>query len=98
MTQKKLLQVFLSKTQTPGPGVYEVSIDDNDNLSCTCSGWTAKATCKHTRFVNARIESNGGTYPLEISDRASTEEADLAQRSDEAFRSFIIRFGKIEVY
>ena len=94
MTSKRLLQVFL----TPGPGVYEVSMGDDDKLYCNCSGFFAKKTCKHTRFVNSRIEDNGGTYPLEISDRAQADDAERAQESDEAFRSFVIRFGKIEVY
>jgi len=95
MTQK-LLQVFLSPSQTLG--IYEVTMGEYESLKCTCATFTSKDTCKHTRFVDDRIKSNGGTYPLEISDRAKIEDADLAHTSEEAFRSFIIRFGKIEVY
>ena len=29
----RLVQVFLSQSQTPGPGIYEVSVDDNEKLS-----------------------------------------------------------------
>lgn len=94
----KLVQVFLSQTQTPGPGIFEVSTDQNGNLSCTCSSFTGRKACKHTKLVNARIEQNNGNYPLEILSKASPEEAEKAKLSNEAYRNFIIRYGKIEVF
>ena len=95
----RLLQVFLSKTQTPGPGIYEVSIDDNDEtLYCTCPKFNERSVCKHTKFVSNRIENNNGHYPLEILSKATEEEADLAKKSKLAYRSFIIKYGKIEVF
>lgn len=94
----KLVQVFLSQSQVPGPNIFEVTSDENGDLACTCPGFAGRKTCKHVRFVSARIKTNGGTYPLEISDRATEEEAAAAKRSPEAFREFIIKFGKIEVY
>ncbi len=94
----KLIQIFLSQGVSPSPAIYEVSSTITGSLLCTCPGYSGRGTCKHARFVNARIKNNGGTYPLEISKRATKEEADLAQESTEAFREFIIKFGKIEVY
>jgi hypothetical protein len=44
------------------------------------------------------MDTNNGTYPLEISQKASQEEAALAQGSDEEFREFIIKYGRIEVF
>ena len=94
----RLIQVFLSPTATPGPSIYEVTSTSTGYLTCTCSGFKGRQTCKHTRFVQARIDSNNGTYPLEISKRATEEDADKAQTSSEAFREFVIKFGKIEVF
>lgn len=94
----KLIQVFLSQTQTPGPNIYEVTGDEYQDLSCTCPNFRSKGSCKHVRFVNARIKSNGGEYPLEISPDATTEDIENARKSSESFREFVIKFGKIEVY
>jgi hypothetical protein len=95
----RLVQVFLSQSQTPGPSIFEVSSDiENSNLYCTCPGFKGRSTCKHVMFVKARIDSNNGSYPLEISNRATKEEADLAKASEDNFREFIIKYGKIEVF
>ena len=94
----RLVQVFLSQNKTPGPGIYEVAVDIESVLHCTCPGYKSRSTCKHVRFVNSRIETNGGTYPLEISSRASTEDAKKAQDSNKEFREFVIKYGRIEVY
>lgn len=96
--QTKLLQIFLSPTQTPGPSIYEVSSKPTGDLVCTCAGFLGRSSCKHTQFVKARINSNGGTYPLEISKRATDEDAERAKSSPEAYRDFILSFGKIEVF
>ena len=95
---EKLIQVFLSQSQTPGPGVYEVSADTSGNLLCTCPGFKGRKSCKHSKFVQARIDSNNGTYPLEISKRATDEDTEKAKESLENFREFVIKFAKIEVF
>jgi hypothetical protein len=95
----RLVQVFLSQNKTPGPGIYEVAVnEDSSTLHCTCPGYKSRSTCKHVRFVQSRIDTNGGTYPLEISSRASTEDAKKAQDSNKEFREFVIKYGRIEVY
>jgi uncharacterized Zn finger protein len=91
---KKLVQIFLSPTS---PGVYEVSVDKGKNYHCTCPGYRGRGICKHTKFVDARVKQNNGTYPLEISTRVTQEDADKAQESNESFREFLLKFGKIEV-
>jgi len=98
VSDTRLVQVFLSPSQTPGPGIFEVSADDAGGIYCTCPGYKGRKTCKHTRFVQARIDSNNGTYPLEISSRATKEDATRAKESNDKFRDFVIRFGRIEVY
>lgn len=94
----RLIQVFLSPTATPGPNVFEVSSNTNGVLFCNCPGFKGRNTCKHTKFVKARIDSNNGHYPLEISKKATEEDAEKAKKSPEDFRQFVIRFGKIEVF
>lgn len=93
----RLMQVFLPQNNVPGPGIYEVSVGDEDEFNCTCPGFSGRAKCKHVNFVKARIETNNGTYPLEISSRATTDDAAKAQKSSKDFREFIIKFGKVEV-
>jgi hypothetical protein len=93
----RLMQVFLPQNNVPGPGIYEVSVGDEDDFNCTCPGFSSRARCKHVAFVKARIETNNGTYPLEISSRATTDDAAKAQKSSKDFREFIIKFGKVEV-
>jgi len=94
----RLVQVFLSQAHTPGPGIYEVTSDSYGRLFCTCPGFNGRNNCKHTKFVQARIEQNNGSYPLEISKRATQEDAIKAKFSDKDFREFVIKFGKIEVF
>jgi hypothetical protein len=44
------------------------------------------------------MNTNNGTYPLEINKKAKPEEAEQARQSNDSFRDFIIKFGRIEVY
>ena len=94
----RLVQVFLSQSQTPGPGIFEVSANSEGSLFCTCPGFNGRKSCKHTKLVGARIEQNHGSYPLEILNKATPEEAEKAKKSNEEYRNFIIRYGKIEVF
>ena len=96
--QSRLIQIFLSPTASPGPAIFEVSSSADGSLKCTCSGFRGRSSCKHTRFVNARIKSNNGTYPLEISPEATDADTAKAKESPEEFRKFVIRFGKVEVF
>ena len=86
-------QLFLSAT-----GVHEVQMNlDSQKLRCNCEASASRNFCKHVAFVNKRIELNGGTYPVEISKKAKIEDATLANLDPDAFRSFLIKYGKIEV-
>jgi hypothetical protein len=96
-TPLRLVQVFLSQSKTPGPGIFEVLTNSSGDLFCTCPGFIARKRCKHTVLVNARIEDNNGSYPLEILSKATEADAAKAKLSNEEYRSFIIRYGKIEV-
>lgn len=94
----RVIQFFLSPSQSPGPGIFEVSSSKGGDLfKCTCPGFQGRKTCKHITFVKARVDQNDGTYPMEISSRATKEDAKKATESSEAFRKFVLKFGKIEV-
>jgi len=97
MQEPKLIQIFLSKSATPGPGIYEVSITEDKSFVCNCPGYAARKTCMHIKFVNNKVKQNGGSYPLRISTNCTDADADKAMESNEAFREFMIKFGEIEV-
>ena len=97
MQDARLVQIFLSQANTPGPGIYEVSLTSDKKFICTCPGYKGRATCKHTKFVEARVKNNNGTYPLEISTKYKDEDSEPVMDSPESFREFIIKYGKIEV-
>jgi hypothetical protein len=86
-------QIFLSDT-----GVHEVSINmKTSRVRCNCPGYVARANCKHVRIVNQRMEKNGGVYPIEVSSRASRADTSMARRDPEMFRTFLAKYGRIEV-
>lgn len=95
----RLLQVFLSQSSgAPGPGIFEVSGTDDQLFKCTCPGYAVRNSCKHIRHVQEKIAKNGGAYPLELSTKATNEEAKKAMTSNEEFRKFILKYGRIEVF
>jgi hypothetical protein len=94
----RVVQLFLSPSNSAGPGIFEVSNTPSGDLVCDCPGFTGRKTCKHTKFVRIRQENNNGVYPLEISTRATKEEAAEAAKSNKTFRDFVVKYGKIEVF
>lgn len=89
----RTVQLFL----TPS-GVFEVELNlESHDTRCNCRGWEQRGVCAHTDRVSSNTRENGGTYPIKISHRATEEDAEMAQLSKEAFREFVIKFGKIEV-
>jgi hypothetical protein len=95
----RLIQVFLShKSDAPGPGIFEVSADEDRNLTCTCPGFMSKSVCKHTKLVKERIDRNDGMYPFDFVDETDTKDIKKAMTDETLFREFIIKHAKIEVY
>ena len=85
-------QLFLSSN-----GVHEVQINlNNQKLRCTCDGAGLRGACKHTVFVQKRMERNNGVYPTEISKNADLDAATALSLDPEAFRDFLVKYGKIE--
>ena len=88
----KLLQFFLA--QDPQAFVYEVGIDKHEDVVCTCPVWSSKGSCKHSKFVIENMED--GDYLAELVGDPTDQELIEAETSDDKYRSFIIKYGKIE--
>ncbi len=93
MNYWQITQIFLSET-----GVHEVEVNSSSSkLRCNCPGYQSRHTCKHTRFVNKRMNDNGGIYPTEVSRKASKLDTAVASKDPKLFRQLLIDHGKIEV-
>lgn len=89
----RTVQMFLTQN-----GVYEVEVNtETHGVRCNCALFNQRNTCAHEKHVDKSARENGGTYPVKISSRATEEEAETAQHSAEAFREFILKYGKVEV-
>ena len=94
----RAVQFFLSHDMgAPTAVISEVSVDQAGDIFCSCLVFTSRGKCDHSKLVRARIESNNGRYPLEISKRAPKESIEEAETSPTAYRNLIINFGHVEV-
>lgn len=92
MAEWQITQLFLSET-----GVHEVYVNlDSKKLKCNCDGFSSRSACKHTRFVSQRMKDNNGVYPVQVSNKASQSESNIASLDPTMFREFLLKYGKIE--
>jgi hypothetical protein len=97
MVDTFLVQVFLSDNGTLYPNIFEVGIAKEDmHLECTCPGYIAKSSCKHTKTVQMRMDENNGVYPYNFSRKFTAEEVVDAAEDPAKFRELVITYGKIE--
>ena len=90
----RTVQLFLSED-----GIAEVEVDALNpyHARCSCKGGKNKSKCAHVKHVREIMDDNNGHYTVNIPVEISEEEADEAMNSAEAFRSFIIKYAKVEV-
>ena len=90
----RTVQLFLSNE-----GVAEVEVDALRpyQARCNCKGGKNKGKCAHVKYVREIMDENNGHYTVTIPVEVDEEVADEAMASAEAFREFIIRYGKVEV-
>lgn len=86
------IQFFISKD-----GVCEVKADfhDHSQMECTCSAWSEKKRCKHTRFIKRHINENNGYFSIKLEAEAENfiDETD----GPEAFRDMLLKYATVEV-
>lgn len=90
----RTVQLFLEPS-----GVAEVEVDSlNAKLvKCTCSSYNSVRGCAHTKYVKKNMQENEGHYTVSIPVEIDDEDAIAATSSAEAFREFIIKYGRVEV-
>lgn len=94
MTQPRLLQTFLSIGLH---GVFEVSIvPGSHDLLCTCPGFGVSKSCKHVRWVNAKLGAER-EYQVAIPKTVTPEDWERAKETPETWRAFVTRYVTPEV-
>ena len=94
-TSWRTVQLFIS---SQAAGIFEVEVDtETRKLRCNCPKWRKTFSCKHTRFVDDRMDMNNGHYSILIPDEIPEELAFDANDSAEKFREFVVKYAKIEV-
>jgi hypothetical protein len=80
-------------------GVSEVEVDTDDTriARCTCKVFTSTKRCKHSSWVLEKISSNNGNFAVQVPDYVPDELAFDVMDDVEAWRDFVIKYGKIEV-
>ena len=104
----KTVQFFISPESF---GIFEVEVDsETKDVRCNCNSYAVRTSCKHTRFVRRRMDSNQGHYTTKLSENSTAQtQAELAKeinkniknssdnKSPSISRDFILKFGKVEV-
>lgn len=75
-------------------GVSEVFSDPKNNFTCTCLGFETRKRCKHVAWCESKLTIAG--YPVLVEGKAEQEEIEIARSSDEEFRKFLLKYGKVE--
>ena len=95
MSDWRTVQVFLSPRQ---PAVYEVELNiDDADARCSCPTFRARSVCRHTKAVKSRMRDSNGQYPILLHENAQTSELSDSLDDPEAFRDYVVRYGKVEV-
>jgi len=89
----RTVQLFVSEQ-----GVAEVEVDSLNakNVKCSCPSYSNVTRCAHVKYVKKTMAENDGHYSISIPVEIDEQEAIDATASSAAFRSFIIKYGKVE--
>lgn len=89
----RTVQMFLEEA-----GIFEVEVDstNRNKVRCSCSAFKNSTRCKHAKFVKNAMNENDGHYTIQIPVEVDEDEAIIAMDSAEAFRQFIIKYGRVE--
>ncbi len=80
-------------------GIAEVEVDSKNPklIRCTCPSYNPVRGCTHSKYVKKNMQENDGHYTVSIPVEVDDEDAIAATSSAEAFRNFIIKYGRVEV-
>jgi hypothetical protein len=90
----RTVQFFMS---LEGISEVEVDADNPQKVRCSCTQFNNSGRCKHSKFIKKQMDENDGHYNIQIPANVTDEEAIAAIGSPEAFRSFILKYAKVEV-
>jgi len=90
----RTVQLFISEQ-----GIAEVEVDalNAKHIKCNCPSHNSLSRCAHVKHVKKNMSENDGHYSVSIPVEIDEQEAIDAAASSAAFRSFIIKYGKVEV-
>lgn len=91
----RTVQVFIS---AQGAGIFEVEINtETKKTRCNCPVFAQKHKCKHSKFVESKVEGNSGHYSILVPHEVSEELAYEASEDPKKFREFVLKYAKVEV-
>lgn len=91
----RTVQMFIS---SQAAGVFEVEVDtETKKIRCNCPVWRKTAKCKHTKFVDIKMQLNNGHYSIMVPHEIPEDLAVEASDDPVKFRDFVVRHAKIEV-
>jgi non-canonical (house-cleaning) NTP pyrophosphatase len=89
------VQLFLDPD---GVCEVEVASENKNKVRCTCQAFARIARCKHVNYVKHKMATNDGHYsiqiPVNVDETIAVKEMN---KGPEAFREFVIKYGKVEV-
>lgn len=89
----RTVQIFISPT-----GVHEVQLrPDSNEPRCNCATFKIRASCKHTRFIQARMAENDGHYAILVPENVPEELAEAANADPAKFREFVLKYARVEI-
>ena len=89
----RTVQIFISPT-----GVHEVQLrPDSDEPRCNCASYKIRASCKHTKFIQARMAENDGLYAILVPENGPEELAEAANADPIKFREFVLKYARVEI-
>lgn len=94
--ESRLIQVFLAANGSGPLPISYVHLTDGEGLRCSCAVFRLKARCKHTRWVQAKLDT--GCYEINVPDHLALQYMAHGQPLTAAETEYLVlHYGKVEV-
>lgn len=90
----RVVQLFLDDK---GIHEFELDINDNRNVRCSCERFRRRTNCKHVAWMDDAIDRAGGHYTIQVPEVDEQLDLDEVMNDYDDFRDFIIKYAKVEV-